>query len=258
MFKINNIFIKSKKIFIDYFIVHLLNQKIDFLELIIVEKKLKTISRLFFFTILQLLKTYLNFTNWLRNYVFWYVEMFKSFQKLKIELLHDEFVIDNVRKIYSRNIKIKNFIIEKLVFFQTLQFLLIKSFYLVHSNFRKKLYVDLDANKKFELIDIIYHVKNNVKWNDKEYSFKKVIESILFFSRFLTNAKTKYWFIELKFVDIVWMLKKIKYLIDFSKQDFIIIFTNHDAILNIIKQINMITVFIDKFNFRFVRVFDYI
>ena len=49
MFKINNIFIKSKKIFIDYFIVHLLNQKIDFFELIIVEKKLKIISRFFFY-----------------------------------------------------------------------------------------------------------------------------------------------------------------------------------------------------------------
>ena len=54
------------------------------------------------------------------------------------------------------------------------------------------------------------------------------------------------------------MLKKIKHLIDFSKQRFIIIFTNHDAILDITKQINMITVFIDKLNFRFVRVFDYI
>ena len=258
MLKINNIFIKSKKIFIDYFIVHLLNQKIDFLELIIVEKKLKIISRLFFSTILQLLKTYLNFTSWLRNYVLWYVEMFKSFQKLKIELFHDESVIDNVRKIYSRNTKIKNLTIEKLVFFQTLQFLLAKFFYFVHSNFRRKLYVDLDASKKFELADMIYHVKNSVKWNDKEYSSKKVIEFILFFSRFLTNAKTKYWLIELEFADIVWMLKKIKHLIDFSKQRLIIIFTNHDAILDIAKQINMITVFIDKLNLRFVRVFDYI
>ena len=89
--------------------------------------------------------------------------MFKSFQKLKTELFHDEFVIDNVKKIYSRNIKIKNLIIEKLTFFQTLQFLLIKFFYFVHSNFRKKLYVDFDVNKKFELTDMIYHVKNNVK-----------------------------------------------------------------------------------------------
>ena len=208
IFKVNNIFIKSKKIFIDYFIVYLLNQKIDFLKLIIVEKKFKAISRLFFSIILQLLKTYLNFTNWLRDYIFWYIEMFKSYQTLKIELFHNEFVIDNNNKIYFRNIRIKNSFIEKLTFFQTFQSLLIKFFYFVYSNFRRKLYVDFDSNKKFELIDMIYHVKNSVKWNDKEYSFKKIIEFILFFSWLLTNVETKYWFIELKFVDIIWMLKK--------------------------------------------------
>ena len=186
----------------------MLNQKIDFLKLIIVEKKFKAISRLFFSIILQLLKTYLNFTNWLRDYIFWYIEMFKSYQTLKIELFHNEFVIDNNNKIYFRNIRIKNSFIEKLTFFQTFQSLLIKFFYFVYSNFRRKLYVDFDSNKKFELIDMIYHVKNSVKWNDKEYSFKKIIEFILFFSWLLTNVETKYWFIELKFVDIIWMLKK--------------------------------------------------
>ena len=258
MFKVNNIFIKSKKTFIDYSIVHLLNQKVDFLELVIVEKKLKTISRLFFSTTLQLLKTYLDLTSWLRDYVSWYAEMFKSLQKLKIELLHDESVVDNVKKVYSRNIRIKNFIIKELAFFQTLQSLLVKLFYLVHSNSRRKLYVDFDSNKKFELTDMMYHVKNNVKWNDKEYSFRKIIESILFLNRLLTNVETKYWFIELKFADIVWVLKKIRHLIDFSKQRLIIIFTNHDAILNIVKQTSIITIFIDKFNLWLVRVFDYI
>ena len=59
----NNISIKSKKVFIDYSIVHLLNQKINSLKLTIVEKKLKTIFRLFFLNIFQLFETYLNFIN---------------------------------------------------------------------------------------------------------------------------------------------------------------------------------------------------
>ena len=80
---------------------------------------------------------------------------------MKIELFHDEFVIDNIKKTYSRNIKIKNFIVKKVIFFQILQFLLIKFFYFVHSNSIRKLFVNFDFNKKFELIDMIYHVKNN-------------------------------------------------------------------------------------------------
>ena len=120
MLRINNIFIKFEKTFIDYFTVHLFDQKIDSFDLITIEKKFKTISRLFFSITLQLLETYLEFTNWLRDYVSWYVEMFKSLQQLKIELLHDEFVINNVRKIYSRNIRIKNFTFEEIIFFQIL------------------------------------------------------------------------------------------------------------------------------------------
>ena len=40
MSRINNIFIKFEKIFIDYFIVHLFDQKVDSLDLITIEKRL--------------------------------------------------------------------------------------------------------------------------------------------------------------------------------------------------------------------------
>ena len=72
MFKINNISIKSKKTFINYSTIHLLNQKVNFLNLITIEKKLKTISRLSY------LKTFANIENlskfhrmisWLRFHV---------------------------------------------------------------------------------------------------------------------------------------------------------------------------------------------
>ena len=61
MFTINNIFIKSKKTFIDYFTMHLLKQKIDFFDLTIAKKKLKIIFRLFFSISLQLLEIYFEF-----------------------------------------------------------------------------------------------------------------------------------------------------------------------------------------------------
>ena len=46
MFTTNNIFIKLEKTFVEYFIMHLLNQKIDFFKLATIEKKLKIISKL--------------------------------------------------------------------------------------------------------------------------------------------------------------------------------------------------------------------
>ena len=154
--------------------------------------------------------------------------------------------------------KIKNSTIQKIVFFESLQFLLTKSFYFVHVDFKRKLFVDLDFNKKFDFVDMIYHVKKFVNWDDKEYSSRKVIKSIFFLSRLLIDVETRYWFTKLKFVDIVWILKKIRHFVDFSKQNFIVIFTNHDVVLSIIKQISMTIVFIDKLNFRFVRASNYI
>ena len=132
MFKINNISIKSEKIFIDYFTIHLLEQKMNFLELTTIEKKLKTIFRLSYFKTLQTLEIYLRFTEWLRDYVFMYVDVAKSFQKLKIELFRNVSMTNNVRKIFFRIIRIKNFISRKFASFQTFQTLLSKFFYLIH------------------------------------------------------------------------------------------------------------------------------
>ena len=53
-------------------------------------------------------------------------------------------------------------------------------------------------------------------------------------------------------------MRKIRHLFDFSLTKFFVIFIDHDAVLEITKQISMIIVSIDKFNFRLVKAFDYI
>ena len=179
-------------------------------------------------------------------------------QKLKTKLFREKFVVENVKKKISRNIKIKNSTFNEIVFFESLQFLLTKFFYLIHANIKKKLFIDFDFNKKFDFVDMIYHVKKFVNWNDKNYSSRKAIELVLFLNRLLIDVETKYWFTELKLVDIVWIFKKVRHMIDFFEQEFTVIFIDHDVVLNIIKQIKMTITFIDKLNFRFVRASDYI
>ena len=60
-FRKMNIVLKFSKIYLEYFIVALFDQKIDNFEFIIVEKKLKVIFKLRFSVTLKQLKTYLNF-----------------------------------------------------------------------------------------------------------------------------------------------------------------------------------------------------
>ena len=61
LFQKMNIALKLIKIYLNYSIVTLLNQKINNLKLIIVEKKLKAIFKLRFSITLKLLKIYLKF-----------------------------------------------------------------------------------------------------------------------------------------------------------------------------------------------------
>ena len=230
----------------------------NFLELTTIEKKLKTIFRLSYSKTLQSLEIYLKFIEWLRDYVSMYVDVAKSFQKLKIELLRNAFVTNNVKKIFFRTIRIKNFISRKLASFQTLQILLSKSFYLIHVDSTRRIYIDLNVNKKFDLSVMMYHVKKSINWNEKDYSSRKTIKSILFLSRLLFDVEIRYWFTKLKLNDIVWILRKIRHLFDFSLTKSFVIFIDHDVALEIIKQISMIIVSTDKFNFRLVKAFDYI
>ena len=53
------------------------------------------------------------------------------------------------------------------------------------------------------------------------------------------------------------MMRKIRYIIE-SSIIFIIIFINYDIILNIVKQISLIIININKINLRSMRVFDYL
>ena len=166
-------------------------------------------------------------------------------------------VFDNARKTFFNRIKINNSTSLKLKFFRTLQSLFFESSYLIHHDRHRQLFVDLNVNKKFDFDAMIYHVKFFAKWNDKNYSSRKSLKSIFFFNRFLIFVETRYWSMKLKIIDIVWVLKKIKHLM---KSFFIsiVIYTNHDVALNIIKQTTFTTFFIDKLNFRFIRASNYI
>ena len=54
------------------------------------------------------------------------------------------------------------------------------------------------------------------------------------------------------------MIRKIKYLIEVSKASSMIIYIDHSIVMQILYQITLFIIFIDKFNLRFVRVSQYL
>ena len=230
----NNISIKSTKAFIDYSFVSLLKQKIDSFDLTTTIEKLKTIAKFRFFRILRQLKAYLELTEWLRDYIINYVDISKSLQDRKTKMLRHESIIDNARRFYFFKTRLNNFTKIEIVSYKALQAVLIESFYFVYVNVKRSLFIDFDVSKKFDIDVMLYYVKKDVfkTFQLDFYSFKHAIESILFLSRLITSVEFKYWSTKLKIVGIVWILKKIRHIIEASSNK-TVIYIDYDFVLEI-------------------------
>ena len=118
IFKLLNdrkIILSSRKMFVDYSSVTLLNQKINVFEFIVVVDKIVAIQRLKFSYKLIDLKMYLSLIEWLRNYVLYYAQKVESLQRRKVLLIKiSSFNQKRSRKLYNQRTTIDSSIIEKL------------------------------------------------------------------------------------------------------------------------------------------------
>ena len=62
----------------------------------------------------------------------------------------------------------------------------------------------------------------------------------------------------MKIIEIVWVIKRIRYIIDFTRKSFIIIYIDYFVVVLIFKQIILIIFNIDKLNLRFIRASQYL
>ena len=87
--------------------------------------------------------------------------------------------------------------------------------------------------------------------------FAQIFEIYIFLSRLLTFVETRYWFIEFELVKLIWIFKKIRYIIELLSI-FIVIYIDHDVALKIVKQITFIISSTNKLNLRLIKAFDYV
>lgn len=199
MLKENNILIKSTKAFLAYPTVQLLREKVTSLGLLILEEKLRAIAKLEFSSNSRQLETYLNLTEWLRDYIPYYVGIAKPLQDRKTNSLASK--SGNPCQLFASKTKVLNLTARKLAFFKTIQDLLSCLLYLVHPDPERQIFIDLDASKEFGFGAMVYHLKKNLTIGN--YLARKAVEPILFLSRLLNLAKTWYWPIELELAGIV-------------------------------------------------------
>ena len=74
----------------------------------------------------------------------------------------------------------------------------------------------------------------------------------MFLNRMFTSTEEKYWFTKLKMIDLIWLIKRIRHLIETFKH-VIIIYTNHAVNLFITRQIKFTNNSVDKLNMKLIR-----
>jgi hypothetical protein len=196
----------------------------------------------------------LSLVEYLRDKIYFFADVAKSLQELKIKLLKNS-SIENLRKDFINKTRIIS-INKKMIFFLLLQKNLIKITLLIHFDKSKWLWIDLNDFKKFDFEMIVFHVTK--KFSKEIWSTKDDIQSIMFLSRLLTFVERNYWSTELKIAELIWVIKKVRHLIQFSKKS-VIIQIDHAVIVNICKQTSIInTNFVMRMNLRLIRAFQFL
>ena len=266
IFKEKRVNLTFNKSFIGYSFIQFLDQKINNFDLIIFEEKIVVIIAFKFSKSLSDLNHFFKLIDWLRHCVHWYVQKILSLQIRKIALIcqflkYDDkwSVIKSVRKKHVIKLILNNFSDEKIIAFKLLQRELKSSIFLMHFNFDRRLYIDLNASKKWSFVVMIYHLLNDSKNQNKTtIIIRTSIQLIMYLNKMFNLIEQNYWLTKLKVIDIIWMIKKIRHMIEFNRKLFIIIYTDHFAIILIFRQIILIILFIDKLNLRLIRVSQYL
>ena len=255
LFVIKNIDLNFVKVFLDYPKVTLLRQKVNALDLSIIENRIKTLTSLKMSDTLAKLETYLDLIEYIRQYIHFYVFISRPLQDLKTVLLKSGSVSADVKKkAYISKTKLL-LTFKKENFFNLLQDAISKAFILVHFDLERTLWIDLNESKERRFDIMVFHLKKELI-NDM-ISLRTHIEPIMFLSRLLSAAEMNYWPTELKMTALVWIVKKIRHLIESFKFS-IVVQIDYSATMNICKQklITSINSFI-RSNIRLVRASQY-
>ena len=145
---------------------------------------------------------------------------------------------------------------EEISAFQDLQNAFRSPTFLAHFDRKRKLHVDIDASKVWGFAAIVYHVKD--KDTSSESPSRADIQPIMFLSRSINAAERNYWPTELEVAAIVWVVRKIRHLIEATEVPPAVIYTDHSAAVQISRQTTLSTSSTDKLNLRLVRASQYL
>ena len=248
------------KSFIGYPSVTILGQRVDGLGMSTSQEKIQAITALKFPETLRDLEIFLGLTGWLRSSIPRYAQLANPLQERKTILTKGlgSGVKGPTRKPSATKVLFYEPTRPELDAFHKLQEAFSSPTFLAHYDASRPLLVDLDASKSFGFAAMVYHLKQDRIPEAEDRIARTDVQPVMFLSRCLNAAERNYWPTELEVAGIVWVVKKVRHMIESSQKPPVIIYTDHSAAVPISRQTSLNTSSTDKLNLRLVRASYYL
>ena len=220
-----------------YFNIKALNHHVSRFKLSILSEKIKVIRKMKFSRNLRKLKIELNFFEYYRIFVDYYVAIARSLMRLKTRNFKESSVKDRFRKKHVIRMRLHEKVkIRKTFKNEDLKLDANEKCYRVWKQLKKALcdaliLIYLDFNKLF-ILYVNESKEKKYKIAMHQLNKDEVKKFVLFLSRDLNDAKIKYWTTKLKIETLIWIL--IKLLQYFDDDNFTIV-TDHTALKAILQ-----------------------
>ena len=108
-------------------------------------------------------------------------------------MFKNAFIKKRIRKRHNLQIVVNDFIEKKLNFFNQFQFFFNRAFFLMHFDFKRDFFIDIDVFKKKNFDVTIYYIKNvNDFEKIKTLLLKTNFQLIMFLNKMLFTTKKNY------------------------------------------------------------------
>lgn len=258
LFQERNIAMSPKKSFIGYPSVELLGFRVDSLGMSTTAERVQAFKQLAFPNTLKALEQYLGASGFLRNLLPYYAQLAEPLQKRKTDLLaagrREGRVVNGnpgKRKHYCQTTRYEPTPAEK-ASFCAVQDAICKETTIHHHNPDRILYFQIDGSIERGFGVMLFHTKKDYIWNPGSTIPSTQVEPVMYLSRCLSQAETRYGPSELEVACLVWAAKKLRTVIHSNKHP-VVVLTDHSATKGIVDKTTLTTSATDRANTRLIN-----
>ena len=264
LFTTKNIVLSPKKSYLGYPSVELLGFHVDGFGMSTTQERIEAFRNLAFPNNLKALEQYIGSTGFLRHLIAYYAQLVDPLQLRKVSLLatgREQGRVENGKPARRAAYCAKTFFEPtpvELEAFEALQKAICEDpTILCHLNPLWLVFLQIDGSLERGFGGMLFHLKPDYEWIEGSPIPANQVMPIMFLSKVLTKAETRYGPSELEVACLVWAVRKLRTQLHCCEKP-VIVLTDHSATRGIIEQTSLRTTSTDRANRRLINASIYL